>query len=112
VEISSVQNLYNVTNRQSEALVDACSAAGIGFIPWFPVAAGELTGPGSAVAEVASELGATPAQVSIAWLLHRSDVVLPIPGTSSVAHLEENCASASLSLSVAQLSVLDGLAAP
>lgn len=111
VDVSSVQNLYNVTNRHSEALLDVCDAEGIGFLPWSPVAAGELTGPGSAVADVAGELDATPAQVSIAWLLDRSPVVLPIPGTSSVAHVEENCASASLALSPAQVAALDSLGA-
>lgn len=109
VEIATVQNAYNVVDRRSDAVLDACEAAGIGFIPYFPVAAGELTGPGAAVAAVATALDATPAQVSLAWLLHRSEVVLPIPGTSSVAHLEENCAAATLALPDEQLAILDGL---
>ncbi len=88
-----------------------CAADGIGFIPYFPVAAGSLAGPQSAVASVAARTGATPAQVSLAWLLARSPVVLPIPGTSSVAHLEENCAASSVTLSPEDLASLDGLAA-
>jgi pyridoxine 4-dehydrogenase len=111
VPIASVQNAYNVTERRSEAVLDHCAAEGIGFIPYFPVAAGVLAGPDSAVAHVASELGSTAAQVSLAWLLQRSDVMLPIPGTSSVAHLEENCAAATLTLDDRQLAALDELAA-
>jgi aryl-alcohol dehydrogenase-like predicted oxidoreductase len=110
VEIATVQNHYNVVERRSDGVLDACEAAGIGFIPYFPVAAGELTGPGAAVAAVAHALDATPSQVSLAWLLRRSGVVLPIPGTSSVAHLEENCAAAELHIPAEQLQVLDALA--
>jgi pyridoxine 4-dehydrogenase len=109
VDIATVQNAYNVVERQSDAVLDACAAAGIGFIPYFPVAAGELTGPGAAVAAVATAIDATPSQVSLAWLLQRSEVVLPIPGTSSVAHLEENCAAAGLRIPADQLAVLDAL---
>ena len=86
-------------------------STGIGFIPYFPVAAGALAGPDSAVAHVARELGATPAQVSLGWLLQHSPVMLPIPGTSSVAHLEENCAAATLTLDDRQRAALDALAA-
>jgi aryl-alcohol dehydrogenase-like predicted oxidoreductase len=109
VDVATVQNHYNVVERQSDGVLDACESAGIGFIPYFPVAAGELTGPGAAVAAVAQSLDATPSQVSLAWLLHRSDVVVPIPGTSSVAHLEENCGAAALRLPADQLAVLDAL---
>jgi pyridoxine 4-dehydrogenase len=111
VPIATVQNAYNVTQRGSEPVLEHCASLGIGFIPYFPVAAGVLAGPDSAVAHVASALDATPAQVSLAWLLHRSGVMLPIPGTSSIAHLEENCAAASLTLDDVQLATLDGLAA-
>ncbi len=89
-KIDTVQNLYNLTNRSSEAVLEYCGANGIGFIPWFPIQMGSLAGGSGVVGEVAKELDATPAQVSLAWLLHRSKVVLPIPGTSSVDHLVEN----------------------
>jgi pyridoxine 4-dehydrogenase len=110
VEITTVQNSYNVADRTHESVLEHCAGLGIGFIPFFPVAAGVLAGPDSRVARVAAALGATPAQVSLAWLLQRSDVVLPIPGTSSLAHLEENCAAAALSLDGASLRELDALA--
>jgi len=109
VEIATVQNSYNVTDRSSEPVLEHCAALGIGFIPYFPVAAGALAGPDSKVGIVAAALGATPAQVSLAWLLRCSDVVLPIPGTSSLAHLEENCAAGSLELDEASLRELDAL---
>jgi pyridoxine 4-dehydrogenase len=111
VPISTVQNAYNVTQRSSEPVLERCEALGIGFIPYFPVAAGVLAGPDSAVAHVARALEATPAQVSLAWLLQRSTVMLPIPGTSSIGHLEENCAAATVTLDDAQRATLDGLAA-
>ncbi|WP_055479197.1 aldo/keto reductase [Sphaerimonospora mesophila] len=98
IEVVSVQNLYNLTRRDDEDVLDYCEREGIAFIPWLPVAGGghaSATGP---LAEVAAELGATRAQVSLAWLLHRSPVMLPIPGTSSIAHLEENTAAADLRL--------------
>jgi aryl-alcohol dehydrogenase-like predicted oxidoreductase len=88
--IATVQNLYNLADRRSEAVLDVCEAEGIGFIPWFPIATGSLADPGGPLAEIAAELDATPAQVALAWLLRRSPAMLPIPGTSSVAHLEEN----------------------
>ncbi|MGL4178805.1 MAG: aldo/keto reductase [Dermatophilaceae bacterium] len=98
--VASVQNLYNLANRQSEAVLDYCTEHGIAFIPWFPVAAGDLARPGGPLGEVLSHHpGTTPAQLALAWLLRRSPVVLPIPGTSSVAHLEENVAAADLVLS-------------
>jgi aryl-alcohol dehydrogenase-like predicted oxidoreductase len=89
-EVATVQNLYNLTDRQSEDVLDYCTREAIGFIPWFPIAAGKLAEPGGPVDEIAKRHEATPAQVALAWLLARAQVVLPIPGTSSVAHLEEN----------------------
>jgi len=107
--VATVQNLYNLANRQSERVVDYCDANGIGFIPWFPLAAGELAGPGSAVAAIAKRLNATNGQVALAWLLKRSKVILPIPGTGSVAHLEENVAAASLELTDTDFATLSRL---
>ena len=98
VPISSVQNRYNLTDRGSEDVLEACERDGIAFIPWFPLAAGPLARPGGPVDEIASNHDATPGQVALAWLLRRSPVMLPIPGTSSVDHLEENVAAASLRL--------------
>ncbi|MBW3648638.1 MAG: aldo/keto reductase [Actinobacteria bacterium] len=98
VDVVSVQNLYNLGNRQSEDVLDYCEREGIGFIPWFPVAAGELARPGGILDEIASEHDATHAQLALAWLLRRSPVMLPIPGTGSVEHLEENCAAADVDL--------------
>jgi pyridoxine 4-dehydrogenase len=100
--IASVQNLYNLLNRQSEAVLDYCEREGLGFIPWFPVATGALTKPQGKMARLARETDATPAQLALAWLLHRSPVMLPIPGTNSIAHLEENVAAARVELSDAQ----------
>ena len=96
--VATVQNLYNLANRQSEAVVDHCEREQIGFIPWFPLATGSLAAAGSPLARAAERMGAAPAQVALAWLLHRSPVMLPIPGTSSVGHLEENTAAALLTL--------------
>ncbi len=98
-EIVSVQNLYNLANRSSEALLEHAEATGIGFIPWFPLATGALAKDGGPLREIATRLGATPSQLALAWLLHRSPVMLPIPGTSTVAHLEDNMAAAMLTLS-------------
>jgi pyridoxine 4-dehydrogenase len=109
-EIRTVQNLYNLTSRQSEDVLDACAGEGIGFIPWFPIATGSLARPGGPLDGIAQELGATPAQVAIAWLLRRSPVMLPIPGTSSVAHLEENVGGATVQLSDEQFETLTRLA--
>jgi aryl-alcohol dehydrogenase-like predicted oxidoreductase len=98
VPIVTVQNRYNLVDRKSEDVLEYCQGRGIGFIPWFPVASGKLAEPGGVVAEVAKATGATSSQVALAWLLRRSPALLPIPGTSSVAHLEENCASATVKL--------------
>lgn len=96
--VATVQNLYNLANRRSEDVLRYCEEHGIGFIPWFPLDAGRLAGTGSAVGEVARRLQATPGQVALAWLLRKSPVMLPIPGTSSVAHLEQNVRAAALTL--------------
>ncbi|MFX0594665.1 aldo/keto reductase [Melissospora conviva] len=96
--IVSVQNLYNVANRQSEEVLEYCERNDLAFIPWFPIATGELAKPGGPLDAIAREHGATPAQLALAWLLRRSPVMLPIPGTSSVAHLEENVAAAQVQL--------------
>ncbi|MGI8866377.1 MAG: aldo/keto reductase [Rubrobacteraceae bacterium] len=96
--IASVQNRYNLTDKGSEDVLEACEADGIAFIPWFPLASGELSQPGGPVDEIAANHDASPGQVALAWLLRRSPVMLPIPGTSSVEHLEENVAGASLQL--------------
>ncbi len=98
VDVVSVQNLYNVANRKSEEVLQYCEREGIGFIPWFPVAAGQLARPGGVLDEIAKDHGASHAQLALAWLLRRSPVMLPIPGTGSVAHLEENCAAAEVEL--------------
>jgi pyridoxine 4-dehydrogenase len=108
--IVSVQNLYNLANRQSEAVLDHCEAQGIAFIPWFPVAAGDLARPGGVLDTIAKETGATPAQLALAWLLKRSPVMLPIPGTGSLDHLEENCRAAELELTDEQFDALTDLA--
>jgi pyridoxine 4-dehydrogenase len=105
-EIVSVQNLYNLTKRDAEPLLDHCTEHGIAFIPWFPLATGELAKEGGPADEIAKELDATPSQVALAWLLKRSPVILPIPGTSSVAHLEDNLAGAELELSDEQFQTL------
>jgi pyridoxine 4-dehydrogenase len=98
IEVVSVQNLYNLGNRQSEDVLQHCEREGIGFIPWFPVAAGSLARPGGLLDEIAANHAATHAQLALAWLLRRSPVMLPIPGTGSLDHLEENCAAASVEL--------------
>jgi pyridoxine 4-dehydrogenase len=98
VEIVSVQNHYNLANRGAEDVLDHCEDEGLGFIPWFPLAAGELAEPGGPLDRAARALDATSSQVALAWLLRRSPVMLPIPGTGSVAHVEENMAAASLEL--------------
>ncbi len=107
VPIASVQNLYNLTDQSSGDVLDACTADGVGFIPWFPIAAGALANPGGPVDAIVRETGATPSQVALAWLLHRSPVMLPIPGTKSVAHVEENCRAATLELTADQVASLD-----
>jgi aryl-alcohol dehydrogenase-like predicted oxidoreductase len=98
-EIVSVQNSYNLRDRSSDALVDICAGAGIAFIPFYPLAKGRLARPDSPLAKIAKRHHATPGQIALAWLLHRSQVMLPIPGTSSLAHFEENFAALSIRLS-------------
>ncbi len=106
-EVATVQNLYNLTNRQHEDVLDYCEDQGIGFIPWFPLAAGDLAKPGGPVAEIAEAHDATTGQIALAWLLRRSPVMLPIPGTGSVEHLEENVAAADIELTDDQYAELD-----
>ena len=110
IEVATVQNLYNLTDRRSEAVLERCERLGIGFIPWFPLATGKLATPGGVLDEAASRHGATPAQLAVAWLLHRSPVMLPIPGTSQVAHLEDNIAAAALTLDIDEVDRLSALA--
>jgi pyridoxine 4-dehydrogenase len=98
-DIASVQNLFNLTDRSAEPLLEHAEKNGIAFIPWFPLATGELSRQGGPLDQLASELGATPSQLALAWLLWRSPVMLPIPGTSTVSHLEENLAAATIELS-------------
>jgi aryl-alcohol dehydrogenase-like predicted oxidoreductase len=105
--VATVQNLYNLENRQSEAVLDHCTSAGIGFIPWFPLASGKLAAPGGPVDAVARHHGVPASAVALAWLLQRSPVVLPIPGTGKVKHLEENVAGAALQLDEDELRKLD-----
>jgi aryl-alcohol dehydrogenase-like predicted oxidoreductase len=105
-EVTTVQNLYNLSNRQAEDVLDYCTEQGIGFIPWFPLAAGKLAEPGGPVAEAAERHDATPGQVALAWLLARSPVMLPIPGTGSVEHLDENAAAADLELDADELEAI------
>jgi pyridoxine 4-dehydrogenase len=99
VEVVTVQNRYNLEDRQSEDVLEACEAAGIGFIPWFPLATGRLAERGGPLDQIAREHEATPGQIALAWLLARSPVMIPIPGTSSVEHLEENLAATRIELS-------------
>ena len=109
VEIASVQNLYNLTDRRSDDVLQHCQAEGIGFIPWAPLADGDLARPGGPLGEVARAAGATTSQVALAWLLAKSPVMLPIPGTASVGHLEDNCAAAAIELDDAQMALLSNL---
>ena len=111
VEVVTVQNRYNLTDRRSEDVLEACEAAGIGFIPWFPLATGDLAEPGGPLDEIARAHEATPGQVGLAWLLARSPVMLPIPGTSSLVHLEENLAAAELTLSDEEREAIESAAA-
>lgn len=110
LDVATVQNRYNLTDRGSDDVLRHCTERGIGFVPWFPLAAGELTKPGGAVHQAAVKLDATPSQVALAWLLQRSSIMLPIPGTSSVAHLEENVAAAGLKLDLDTVNALDDAA--
>jgi aryl-alcohol dehydrogenase-like predicted oxidoreductase len=107
VDVATVQNLYNVTNRRSEPVLERCEELGIGFIPWWPLAVGRLAEPGGPLAASAERTGATPSQVALAWLLHRSPGMLPIPGTSRLAHLEENLGAATVSLTDDEMRALD-----
>lgn len=107
VDVVSVQNLYNLANRKHEDVLEYAEAEGIGFIPWFPLATGDLASAGGPLARAAERLAATPSQVALAWLLHRSPVMLPIPGTSGVKHLEENTAAALLELDEETMQELD-----
>ena len=111
VDVVTVQNRYNLTDRSSEDVLDASEQAGIGFIPWFPLATGSLAEPGGALDAVAGAHDATPGQIAIAWLLARSDVMLPIPGTSSAEHLEENVAAEELTLSEEERDAIAGATA-
>ncbi|QYG91995.1 aldo/keto reductase [Iamia sp. SCSIO 61187] len=108
--IATVQNRYNLVDREWEDVLDVCTAEGIGFIPWFPLAMGDLAKEHSALVDAAERLGAAPSQVALAWLLGHSPVVLPIPGTGSVAHLEENIAAAGLELTDDERAALDAAA--
>ena len=106
--IVSVQNRYNLVDRKSESVLDYCTREELGFIPWFPLATGSLAKPGGPLARAAEQLKATPAQVAIAWLLKKSPVMLPIPGTSTVKHLEENVQGENLELDDAVMESLEG----
>jgi aryl-alcohol dehydrogenase-like predicted oxidoreductase len=108
--IVSVQNRYNIGDREHEDVLEYCEKHNLAFIPWFPVAAGKLTRPGGALDKAAKKHGATLSQLSIAWLLNHSPVMLPIPGTSSVAHLEENLKAAEISLSSSEWAEVEGTA--
>jgi pyridoxine 4-dehydrogenase len=110
IDIVSVQNEYNITNRKSEAVLDYCTKHNIAFIPWFPVASGKLAQPGGKLDELAKKHNATTSQLSLAWLLHHSPVILPIPGTTTIAHLEENIKSADVELSDAEWKDLEDAA--
>ena len=105
--VATVQNRYNLVDRQSEAVLDYCEANGIGFIPWYPLAAGDLARPGSVLDRVAHKHNAAPSQIALAWVLKRSPVMLPIPGTGKVKHLEENVAAADIQLSDEDFKALD-----
>jgi pyridoxine 4-dehydrogenase len=108
-KVATVQNLYNLSDRSSEDVLDYCTQQGIGFIPWFPLAAGSLAKPGSVLDTIAKKHGAQPSQIALAWLLARSPVMLPIPGTGKVQHLEENVAAVDIQLSAADVAELSAL---
>jgi pyridoxine 4-dehydrogenase len=110
--IASVQNLYHVLDRQSEEVLDYCEREGLGFIPYGPIATGQFAAPGGPLAQLARRAGATGVQVALAWMLHRSPVMLPIPGTGSLAHLEENVGAAQVELTEDQFAALSALAEP
>jgi len=108
--VATVQNLYNLANRQSEAVLKYCEAQNIGFIPWYPLAAGDLAREGSVLDAIAKAKGAAPSQIALAWVLQRSPVMLPIPGTGNVAHLEENTRAAAIRLSDEEFAALEAAA--
>ncbi len=110
VEIASVQNLYNLTDRRHEDVLDYCTTNHIAFIPWLPIANGTHANPHGPISTIAHEIGAAPAQLALAWLLRRSPVILPIPGTSSLTHLQENVTAADITLSDDQFDRLSTLA--
>jgi pyridoxine 4-dehydrogenase len=110
VEVVTVQNRYNVEERDSEDVLDACEAANIGFIPWFPLSRGRIVEPGGSLDRITREHEATPAQIALAWLLARSPVMLPIPGTSSIQHFEENLAAVEIELSPDELAEIGSYA--
>jgi aryl-alcohol dehydrogenase-like predicted oxidoreductase len=111
VKIVSVQNQYNLSDRQHEKVLQYCERHNLAFIPWFPVAAGKLAKPGGPLDKIAKQHNATVAQISLAWLLHHSPVLIPIPGTSSVTHLEENMGAAKLRLSADEWKAIESAAA-
>ena len=106
-KVATVQNKYNLVDRASEKVLDYCAEHNIGFIPWFPLAAGDLAKPGSVLDAIAKKHNAAPSQIALAWVLQRSPVMLPIPGTSKVSHLEENVAAVSIKLSDEEFKSLD-----
>jgi len=105
--VVSVQNRYNASDRQDEDVLETCTRDGLAFLPWAPVASGNLARPGGPLDQAASRHHVTQSQIALAWLLHRSPVMLPIPGTSSVAHLEENVAAAAIRLTAEEFAALD-----
>lgn len=109
-DIVSVQNLFNLTDRSAQDVLEECEREGLGFLPWFPIATGELAKEGGPLDALSEETGATAAQLALAWLLHTSPVVLPIPGTKTLAHLEDNVAAAQVELTDDQRAALDGIA--
>jgi pyridoxine 4-dehydrogenase len=108
-DIVSVQNLFNLTDRSAQDVVGECEREGLAFLPWFPIATGELAKPGGPLDELSDRTGATPAQLALAWLLHTSPVVLPIPGTKTMDHLVDNVAAAELDLTDEQIAELDAI---
>jgi pyridoxine 4-dehydrogenase len=106
-KVATVQNHYNLVHRAHEETLNFCEARGIGFIPWFPLAAGDLAKPGSLLDRISKSHAAAPSQIALAWMLKRSPVLLPIPGTSQVAHLEENVAAAGIQLTVEEFAALN-----
>jgi pyridoxine 4-dehydrogenase len=109
--VATVQNRYNLADRSSEPVLEYCERQGIGFIPWYPLAAGDLARPGSVLDEIAKKHRAVPSQIALAWILERSPVMLPIPGTSKVKHLEENIASVQIELSDSEFAALNEIRA-